>query len=193
LHPREKTSHFEKHWSLGLQANVRTLTEEVFKERYTEIYGSTNTFPYTSKKAAPVPGKCSMLMRELSNDEDDASASVSTSNGSPWMNKFNECSTSTCMGITRTRFSGHYGIISVNKHRNRLKGDIVEALQFLKCILRQDLLFRESFTTADELKLESEENIERLAAQVDQGTLVTENSQWILLDDGNEDWEDVIL
>jgi hypothetical protein len=33
--------------------------------------------------------------------------------------------------------------ITISKRRNRLKGDIVEALQCLKCMIRRDLLFRE--------------------------------------------------
>lgn len=36
------------------------------------------------------------------------------------------------------------GGITVSKRRNRLKGDIVETLQFLKCLIKQDLLFREA-------------------------------------------------
>lgn len=32
--------------------------------------------------------------------------------------------------------------ITVSKHRNRLKGDIVEALQCLKCMIRRNLIFR---------------------------------------------------
>ena len=35
------------------------------------------------------------------------------------------------------------GGITINKRRNRLKGDIVEALQCIKCAIRHDLLFRE--------------------------------------------------
>jgi hypothetical protein len=35
------------------------------------------------------------------------------------------------------------GGITITKRRNRLKGDIVEALQCVKCALRHDLLFRE--------------------------------------------------
>ncbi|PCH45150.1 hATC-domain-containing protein, partial [Wolfiporia cocos MD-104 SS10] len=34
--------------------------------------------------------------------------------------------------------------ITISKRRNRLKADIVEALQFLKCAIRRDLLFCES-------------------------------------------------
>lgn len=33
--------------------------------------------------------------------------------------------------------------ITISKRHNRLKPDVVEALQFLKCIYRRDLLFRE--------------------------------------------------
>jgi hypothetical protein len=35
------------------------------------------------------------------------------------------------------------GGITISKRRNRLKGDIVEALQCVKCAMRHDLLFRE--------------------------------------------------
>ena len=33
--------------------------------------------------------------------------------------------------------------ITISKRRNRLKADIVEAIQFLKCLLRKDLIFWE--------------------------------------------------
>ena len=35
------------------------------------------------------------------------------------------------------------GGITISKRRNRLKGDIVEALQCMKCAIRNDLIFRE--------------------------------------------------
>lgn len=35
------------------------------------------------------------------------------------------------------------GGITISKRRNRLNGDIVEALQCLKCAIRHDLLFQE--------------------------------------------------
>lgn len=40
--------------------------------------------------------------------------------------------------------------ITLSKRRNRLKGDIVEALQFMKCLFNQHLLFREVCTVAEE-------------------------------------------
>jgi hypothetical protein len=32
--------------------------------------------------------------------------------------------------------------ITISKHRNRLKGDIIEALQCLKCMIQKHLIFR---------------------------------------------------
>ena len=59
--------------------------------------------------------------------------------------------------------------ITITKCRNRLRGDIVEALQFLKCLIRKDLIFRE-VPSQSVLELELE-NVEE--------------------DDGSPDWEDV--
>jgi hypothetical protein len=33
--------------------------------------------------------------------------------------------------------------LTITKRRNRLKGDVVEALQVMKCLLQHDLVFRE--------------------------------------------------
>ena len=41
--------------------------------------------------------------------------------------------------------------ITISKRRNRLKPDIVEALQFLKCSYHHNLLFREEPSTQREL------------------------------------------
>ena len=40
--------------------------------------------------------------------------------------------------------------ITLSKRRNRLQADIVEALQFMKCIFHQDLIFREVHTVEEE-------------------------------------------
>lgn len=48
--------------------------------------------------------------------------------------------------------------ITISKRRNRLKPDIVEALQFLKCIYRRDLLFREEPSTELEVELDEYED-----------------------------------
>ena len=38
--------------------------------------------------------------------------------------------------------------ITISKHRNCLHGDIVEALQFLKCMFHHELIFHEQETAA---------------------------------------------
>ena len=42
--------------------------------------------------------------------------------------------------------------ITISKRRNRLKGDIVEALQCLKCFIKRDLLFREDPMVTSEIQ-----------------------------------------
>lgn len=66
--------------------------------------------------------------------------------------------------------------ITISKRRNRLGGDIVEALQFLKCYFRRDLLFREM----DDPSIASETPFEGQA--VSQGDL----------DGTKEGWDDVM-
>ena len=39
--------------------------------------------------------------------------------------------------------------ITISKRRNRLKEDIVEALQCLKCMFHEDIIFREVVTVAE--------------------------------------------
>lgn len=47
--------------------------------------------------------------------------------------------------------------ITISKRRNRLRADIVEALQFLKCAIRKDLLYKKVELVDDDLE-ETEED-----------------------------------
>jgi hypothetical protein len=47
--------------------------------------------------------------------------------------------------------------ITISKRRNRLKKDIVEALQCLKCMYHNNLIFREVETVVDEEKAMDED------------------------------------
>lgn len=47
--------------------------------------------------------------------------------------------------------------ITITKRRNRLKGDIVEALQSVKCAIRSDILIRPQGTTLEDEESEDEE------------------------------------
>jgi len=79
------------------------------------------------------------------------------------------------------------GGITISKRRSCLKGDIVEALQCIKCAIRHDLLFREAgpssvFETEGDSELDTEETGE--------GSDV-EDFSWdeLLIEDEDEDEE----
>jgi len=63
--------------------------------------------------------------------------------------------------------------ITISKRRNRLQGDIVEALECVKCLLHQDLLFREVLNLAQvETELEGvviDEELPRASDAVSKG------------------------
>ncbi len=87
------------------------------------------------------------------------------------------------------------GGITISKRRNHLKGDIVEALQCIKCALRHELLFRErapsSILEAEEASDEEEEDAEaggNLGGIEEEGV---EKASWddLLIEDDNSDEE----
>jgi len=45
--------------------------------------------------------------------------------------------------------------ITISKRRNRLKPDIIEALQFLKCLHHRELIYREEPSTISESQMET--------------------------------------
>jgi len=73
------------------------------------------------------------------------------------------------------------GGITISKHRNRLKGDIVEALQCVKCALRHDLLFREPGPSS------STEELDDFGVETDLDQKASED------DVEEEGWEDFLL
>ena len=75
--------------------------------------------------------------------------------------------------------------ITISKHCNRLKGDIIEALQCLKIIYRNDLLFREVVGTMD-LEREMEETELYVPGEDD--------NDWEDVDDGEGfSWDQLIV
>ena len=80
-----------------------------------------------------------------------------------------------------------HGGITISKRRSRLKGDIVESLQCIKCAIRNDLLFREAApSSALEAELEDDEE------QGDEGEVGgsgEEEIAWdeLLIEDDGED------
>lgn len=75
--------------------------------------------------------------------------------------------------------------ITISKRRNRLKGDVVEALQFLKCTMQRDLIFREPDPSS---VMEVEDDI-------DSEPDIDESLPWdsVLDDDGEQSDDDYLV
>jgi hypothetical protein len=84
--------------------------------------------------------------------------------------------------------------ITLSKRRNRLKGDIVEALECLKCLLHRDLIFREVVTAADlEKELESVDTDDGETASPAEIVAETNEFSWDqVLDDVEDEGDDEI-
>lgn len=76
--------------------------------------------------------------------------------------------------------------ITISKRRNRLKGDIVEALQCLKCIYRSDLIFREVITAVEETLDMEKDCLLDVAMDVDTDNEVEFSWDSILIDDDDD-------
>ena len=79
--------------------------------------------------------------------------------------------------------------ITISKRRNRLKGDIVEALQCLKCMYHEDLIFCAVVTSKEvQEEMENTEYFEE-SNTTDETCEVAENFTWdsILIDDDEND------
>jgi hypothetical protein len=76
--------------------------------------------------------------------------------------------------------------ITISKRRNRLKGIIVEALQCLKCLYHNDLIFREVITASEEkIYMEREELLD---PAIDVDVENDEEFSWdSILDDDDDD------
>ena len=78
--------------------------------------------------------------------------------------------------------------ITIGKRRNRLKGDVVEALQCLKCLIHHDLLFRDVVVATDlEIDLECD-IINREPSDSAETVIEADKFSWDkVLDDNVED------
>ncbi len=84
------------------------------------------------------------------------------------------------------------GGLTISPRRNRLKADVVEAIQFVKCSVQKDLIFREAApSSATEVNLEAEQLAtadDDMADSDDAGSTFTQPGSWCsLLDLDDED------
>ena len=88
--------------------------------------------------------------------------------------------------------------ITISKRRSRLKGDIVEALQCLKCMIHKNLIFRldPAISIADEIAEEDMftdvgDNLEHISANKRSSATSPEgwDDIWLVLEDEADDTE----
>ena len=78
-----------------------------------------------------------------------------------------------------------HGGITIHKRRSCLKGDIVEALQCVKCAIRDDLLFREAVPSSTlEAKLEAGDDLQGDEDEVEESN--EEGWDLLLIEDEDE-------
>jgi hypothetical protein len=77
--------------------------------------------------------------------------------------------------------------ITISKRRNRLKADIVEALQFLKCMIRRDIIFRETPSASTEDEDEFDFGLTPEESQAEQEHYPTSWDDLLIHDDDNMD------
>ncbi|KAF5337979.1 hypothetical protein D9758_014306 [Tetrapyrgos nigripes] len=91
-------------------------------------------------------------------------------------------------------FSG--GGIVISKRRNRLKSDVVEALQFLKCVIKRNLIFREHASSKTEYASEGQDVAEELEFIEEHQEFLKDSTYdeiWQPDDSqDDEEWEDVV-
>jgi hypothetical protein len=78
--------------------------------------------------------------------------------------------------------------ITISKRRNRLKGDIVEALQCMKMIYHSDLIFRE-VPLLKELEQELEDLEPYISGEDDEWEDVNDFEQSVVIDDDEDNEE----
>ena len=78
--------------------------------------------------------------------------------------------------------------LTISKHRNRFEGDIVEVLQFLKCLIRRELVFHTDPSTFIDSDLDKDNDMGGSTLVPDaEKTLMSWNELWLEDDDATKD------
>ncbi|RXW23821.1 hypothetical protein EST38_g1987 [Candolleomyces aberdarensis] len=198
LDPDSKTKYFQKHWGKDLELEVRDSAKQIFEERWTALNKSSTATPLAvsisksrldndgsdddsiSESRAAVASSEQPWLKEYKkyvdgDDEREEGQSMverwaSNSRCLPtWASLARDYLPIMVSSVSSERAFSAAGI-TISKRRNRLKADIVEALQVLKYLLQKDLVYR----TPPYISLWEIEN------------------EMIEDDDGSPDWVDII-
>ncbi|KAJ3562023.1 hypothetical protein NP233_g9835 [Leucocoprinus birnbaumii] len=180
LNPNQKMPHFDSHWPKKTAGEVKKNIEVLLKYRHQQMFGDKPQ----PLKAQSSHGHIGRLLEELSSsDEEDDSQSLApvpaADSSAPWKMEFN-CYLDSPTNIGDMPLVRWWGLntdrypVWSSLARDHLAimassvSNIVEALQFLKVAIQQNILFCEEEVTL------AEEELEQLEC-----------------DDGDPDWVDV--
>ncbi|KAN0094364.1 Ribonuclease H-like domain containing protein [Tylopilus felleus] len=190
LDPVQKAGHIRCHWGKELCDEAIKHAEGLYKARYLELKGDVVERPKQTTKTSSAYGKIGQLLCTLSDDDDDDDADASHATPSthgdldphqPWLEDFHGYLRSKDQLQANMTIIQWWGLntvserafsstgITIAKHRNHLKPDIVEALQCLKCMIRRDLLFREDPLVLLEVGISEESELISGLDEVDEG------------------------
>ncbi|KAG1717932.1 hypothetical protein EDB19DRAFT_1921620 [Suillus lakei] len=154
LDPNEKMNHFKKYWDENLQQEALENVEHVFQEYYVRIHGDAEHIPV--KKGHTSRIKVARLLWELSDDDNNddnmptsyalSAATSSINPQKPWLQDFNYYVNTFDQLAENQSIVQWWGIFKCNEASwpCQSQGDVVEALQVMKCLLCHDLVFCES-------------------------------------------------
>ncbi|KAI9430466.1 hypothetical protein F5148DRAFT_1313088 [Russula earlei] len=168
-------NHFKKHWDLQLQEEVLTLAQHAFKECYKQLQ-TTLSMMCTTTPAVKWWKPNGLLCDVDSEDEENDDTDVYTPSTAPWMIEFNYYLITTDiipLGMMVVEWWGinapRYPIATSLAHDYlaiMLNGDVMEALQCLKCMYHNDLIFQDVMVATEE-EAELEEMDLELAKSTD--------------------------
>ncbi|KAJ7131124.1 ribonuclease H-like domain-containing protein, partial [Mycena epipterygia] len=161
LDPAKKLSYFT-HWPDDLQEEALEAMEEMFKQRYLQLHGDSSA----TATSVPVTKSIKPRMRRPIVLRDNSNTSITESTHidplKPWLDEYQlyfnvrevinahrypvwASLARDYLAVMSSSVSSKCAFssagITISKRRNRLKGDIVEALQVLKCMIKRELLF----------------------------------------------------
>ncbi|PPQ97932.1 hypothetical protein CVT26_002952 [Gymnopilus dilepis] len=185
LNPRQKFDHFCKYWGQDLLKDI----EKTVQKKFIEHYEKMQTTAWVSR-SVNVKNTKNLTCRncdDMTDSESDSDSEL-VDPAKPWLNEWNMYKTTResvpddmnivkwwgaslardYLVIIASSVSSEHAFssagITISKRRSRLKSDIVEAIECLKCLIHKDLLFRE-VVLVKSLEMELKNNDQVLESQ----------------------------
>ncbi|KAF5355385.1 hypothetical protein D9757_014616 [Collybiopsis confluens] len=210
LNPASKLSYFKENWDVELLSDVRSLVENMFKDYYTKVNNKTPSMPkmkmsqktgrlfesklgrssssISASSTQPIEAWCADYDKYVTVGPEEGPKDMSIVTwwaihsqrlGPVWTIFALDSLAIMASSVSSERCFSSGGLV-ITKLRNRLRGDITEALQVIKSTLRDEVQFKEAGPSlAMETEIEEEVEVEEsLMANVRTG--LKEAQDWTI-------------